>query len=98
MATVYAFGAFSGFWKRLIILASAAPLAVLGNLVRMLSIVIAAEFGGQKLGNSIHDSSVFSMLPYIPAILGLIFLGRLLHEKSQRMEMEQRAEVPCPAS
>ena len=50
MATVYAFGAFSGFWKRLIILASAAPLAVLGNLVRMLSIVIAAEIRRAKVG------------------------------------------------
>ncbi len=83
MATVYAFGWFRGIPKRLIILASAVPLAILGNLVRMLSIVLAAEFGGQKMGDSIHDNTVFSLLPYIPAILGLFLLGRFLHETSQ---------------
>jgi exosortase/archaeosortase family protein len=83
MATVYGFGWFSGVWKRVLVLASAVPFAILGNLVRMLSIIIAAEVGGQKLGNSIHDSSVFSMLPYIPAILGLFLLGRWLHETPQ---------------
>lgn len=82
MATVYGFGWFSGVWKRLILLASAVPLAILGNLARMLSIVIAAEIGGQKLGNTVHDSHVFSMLPYIPAILGLFLIGRFL-EKGQ---------------
>jgi exosortase/archaeosortase family protein len=96
MATVYAFGWFGGFWKRLIVLASAVPLAILGNLVRMLSIVIAAEIGGQKLGNTVHDSTVFSLLPYIPAILGLILLGRLLHEKSQTSPVAQGAGAPVP--
>ena len=98
MATVYAFCLSHGFWRRLIILASAIPLAVLGNLARMLSIVIAAEIGGQKLGDSIHDSTIFSMLPYIPAILGLFFLGRFLNEKSQRLPSEERAEAASPAS
>jgi exosortase len=84
MATVYGFGWFSGFWKRFVVVASALPLAILGNLVRMLSIVIAAEIGGQKLGNSVHDSAVFSMLPYIPAILGLLMLGRWLQEAPQK--------------
>jgi len=98
MATVYAFGWFPGFWKRLVVLLSAIPLAILGNLVRMLSIVIAAEIGGQKLGNSVHDSTVFSLLPYIPAMLGLIIIGRLLREKSQVLPSEEHAEIPCPAT
>jgi len=98
MATVYAFGWFHGYWKRLLVLASAIPLAILGNLVRMLSIVIAAEIGGQQLGNAVHDSTVFSLLPYIPAMLGLIVIGRLLREKSPTSAAGQRAEIPCPAT
>jgi len=98
MATIYAFCWSHGFWRRLIILASAIPLAVLGNLARMLLIVIAAEIGGQSWGNYVHDSTVFSMLPYIPAILGLFFLGRLLHEKDERLPAEQRAEASCPVA
>jgi exosortase len=98
MATVYAFGWFRGFWKRFLVLASAIPLAILGNLVRMLSIVLAAEIGGQKLGNSVHDSTFFSLLPYIPAMIGLIVIGRFLREKSPPLGAEQRAEIPCPAT
>ena len=78
MATVYAFVAFRGFGKRFLLMASAFPLAVLGNLVRMLSIVIAAEIGGQARGNYVHENTYFSLLPYIPAIVGLLFLGHLL--------------------
>lgn len=98
MATVYGFGWFRGFWKRILVLASAIPLAILGNLVRMLSIVLAAEIGGQKLGNSVHDSTFFSLLPYIPAMLGLILIGRFLREKSRPLGTEERAEIPCPAT
>jgi len=87
LATVYAFGWFQGFWKRVIVLASAVPLAVLGNLVRMLSIVIAAEIGGQEWGNSVHDSTIFSMLPYIPAMAGLFLIGRFLERAKRRRKI-----------
>ena len=52
-----------------------------GNLVRMLTIVIAGEVGGQTAGNVVHESTLLSILPYIPAIFGLLLLGRLLEEK-----------------
>lgn len=98
MATVYGFGWFTGIWKRLVMMASAVPLAIIGNLVRMLTIVIAAEIGGQQLGNSVHDSTVFSMLPYIPAILGLFLLGRWLHETPRRSFEESGVAAPQPAA
>ena len=93
MATVYAFVAFRGFGKRLLLMASAFPLAVLGNLVRMLSIVLAAEYGGQHLGNQVHESGFFSLLPYIPAIGGLLFLGHLLEGRKPLQSEVQ----PLPA-
>jgi hypothetical protein len=48
--------------------ASAFPLAVLGNLLRMLTIIIAAEMGGQEWGSYVHEGGpggVFSLLPYL---------------------------------
>ena len=78
-------GVFSGFggagtvW----LLALALPLSVLGNLVRMLFIIFAAEIGGQATGNYVHESSIFSMIPYIPAIAGLLLSGRWLEKKSE---------------
>jgi ABC-type uncharacterized transport system permease subunit len=56
---------------------------VLGNLVRMLCIIFAAEIGGQATGNYVHESSIFSMIPYIPAIAGLLLVGRWLEKKPE---------------
>lgn len=81
IATVYAFFVFRSPWKRLLIMASAFPLAVLGNLARMLLIIIAAEIGGQSAGSYVHESTVISLVPYIPAIAGVLLLGWWMEER-----------------
>jgi exosortase len=81
LSIIYAFVSFPNAWKRLVLIASAIPLAVLGNLVRMLTIIIAAEIGGQSWGNAVHEGGplgIYSLLPYIPAFGGLLLLGRWL--------------------
>jgi exosortase/archaeosortase family protein len=62
-------------------MALAFPFAVLGNLLRMLCIVIAAELGGQGAGNYVHESTVISLVPYIPAIFGLLWIGRWMERR-----------------
>jgi len=84
LATVYGFITFRSPWKRLLLMALAFPLAVLGNLVRMLCIIIAAEIGGQNAGNYVHEGGpmgLISLLPYVPAILGLFLAGWWLEKK-----------------
>jgi exosortase len=85
LAIIYGFVNFRAWWKRCLLVASAFPLAVLGNLARLLVIVIAAELGGaakgQDWGNSVHESWFFSLLPYVPAMLGLVYLGHLLEDR-----------------
>ena len=64
--------------------ASAFPLAILGNLARMLAIVIASEIWGQEGGNYVHEGGPFgiiSLLPYIPAFFGLALMGNWLRER-----------------
>jgi exosortase len=83
VAIIYAMLGFRSWWRRGVLIASAVPLAVLGNIVRMLSIVIAAEIWGQQAGNYVHEGGPFgiiSLLPYVAAFVGLILLGRLLGE------------------
>jgi len=83
-STVYAFVSFPKLWKRLALIAAAFPLAVLGNLVRMLTIIIAAEIWGQEAGNKIHDGGplgIYSLIPYVPAFAGLLLLGHWLRER-----------------
>jgi hypothetical protein len=75
-------------------MALAFPLAVLGNLARMLLIIVAAEIGGQPWGNYVHEGGplgIISLVPYLPAIIGLMIVGRLM-EKWQHSDasVEQR--------
>ena len=81
LATIYGFITFRSPWKRLLLMASAFPLAVLGNFARLLFIIMAAELGGQEAGNYIHESSIFSLIPYLPAIIGLLVMGRLMEKR-----------------
>ena len=83
MAFCFAFMSLSVWWKRVAIILSAFPLAVLGNLVRMLTIVLCAEIGGQEWGNWAHDGGpmgIISLIPYIPAFFGLVYLEQWLHK------------------
>ena len=83
VAVIYAMISFRSWWRRGVLMASAVPLAVFGNVVRMLTIVIAAEIGGQEWGAYIHEGGplgIISLLPYAAAFVGLMLIGQLLHE------------------
>jgi exosortase/archaeosortase family protein len=92
LATVYGFLTFRSPWKRLFLMALAFPLSVLGNLFRMLCIIVAAEMGGQSAGNYVHEGGplgIISLLPYIPAILGLLLIGRWMEKKFNSEEKSE---------
>jgi exosortase len=81
LAIVFGFVVFKAAWKRLLLIALAVPLAIAGNVLRLLTVVIVAKNWGQQVGTSVHDNPVFSLLPYVPAILALFWLGGLLEKK-----------------
>ena len=84
VAMIYAMVGFRTWWRRGILIVSALPLAVFGNVVRMLTIVVAAEIGGQEWGERIHEGGplgLFSLLPYAAAFAGLLLLGHWLRER-----------------
>lgn len=80
LASIYAFISLGRPGARLLMIAAAFPLAVAGNVLRLTFIILAAEVFGQKAGNWVHDSSVLSLLPYVPAFLGLAALGAWLRD------------------
>ena len=75
ISTIYAFVGFEQYWKRGVLILSAIPLAILSNVIRMLCIIIAAEISGQAAGNFVHENFFFSLIPYIPAIVGVMLIG-----------------------
>jgi exosortase/archaeosortase family protein len=80
VAVSYAFLVFKSPWKRAAMIAASLPLAVLGNVVRLGTIVAAGELKGQNAGNYVHESAFFSMLPYIPAFIGMMYIGQWLEK------------------
>jgi exosortase len=88
---IYAFMTFKSPWKRAVLIASAVPLAVIGNTFRLMVIIIAAEFGGREWGLWAHDNSVMSLLPYVPAIWGLMKLGHWMEDKPMEPKLPDGA-------
>jgi len=94
VAVIYAMLGFRTWWKRGLLMAAAVPLAVLGNIVRMMAIVMAAELWGQEAGSYVHEGGPFgvlSLLPYAAAFAGLLLLGHWLREPAS-----QRAPTTAP--
>jgi exosortase/archaeosortase family protein len=82
--------------KRIFLMSLALPLSVLGNFTRLMCIIVAAEFGGQSAGQYVHDNKFFELVPYVPAFVGLILVGRWLEktEKKSKTESEPKAATP----
>jgi exosortase len=88
LATVYGFLSFRSIRLRLFFMALAVPFAIFGNLLRMVLIIVTASLGGREAGNFVHGNWIFSLIPYIPAIAGFLFIGRWLEKR----EMEKKRE------
>jgi exosortase len=80
ISIAYAFLVFRSPVKRFVMIAASLPLAVIGNAVRLSIIVGAGVVRGQSAGEFVHDNGLINMLPYIPAILGVMLIGRFLEK------------------
>ena len=93
IATVYAFAILKSPVRKTSLILSAIPFAVLGNVVRLFTIIVAAAMGGQSWGNYVHQGGplgVFSLLPYVPPILGLFWLGRRLENQEIPVQPDEK--------
>lgn len=81
LATVYSFFMLRSAWKRTFMIALAVPFSVLANLLRLFMVIVAAEIGGQKTGDWVHDNWLTSVLPYAPSIIAFLFVGQWLENR-----------------
>ena len=86
LATVIGFFTLRSAWKRLFLMSLAFPLAVLGNMLRLFLVIVTAEIGGREWGNFVHDNFITSLVPYVPAFIGLFSVGRWLEERPEKSE------------
>jgi exosortase/archaeosortase family protein len=76
--------------NRLIMIVAGFPLAVLGNISRLLALIIISEAFGQEIGMKAHDNTWFSLMPYIPPIVGIVLLGHWLRERPSGGTVEKQ--------
>lgn len=94
LAIVFGFTVFRSAWKRIVLLALAFPLAVAGNVLRLMVVIMASKWVSKDFGMKIHDGTITSLLPYVPAVLGLLWLGSWLEKKNPPVAVSAE-EVPA---
>ena len=98
IAIIGGFVTFKAPWRRLLMFVAAFPLAVLGNVLRLTTIIVASEAFGQSAGNYVHDNSILNLLPYVPAIGGVALLMRYLGEDAPVSPTTAEAKAEAPTS
>ena len=74
LMVVYSVVAYRSYRKRLYLVLASVPFAILCNVLRLLSVIIAAELFGQTVGNKVHDWSGF--FTYAFAVISVTVLSR----------------------
>lgn len=101
IAVIYALLSFRSWWRMGLMIVSAVPLAVAGNVLRMMSIVFAADLGGQEWGNAVHEGGpmgIWSLLPYLPVFAGVMLLGHWLQEPKPKTPTAEPPPAMAEAS
>ena len=90
LCTIFGFMNFDRMRNRVILIAAGIPLAILANMSRLLGLIIISEAFGKDIGMKAHDSTWFSLLPYVPAIVGVVLLGHWLRERPSSESVDRK--------
>jgi exosortase len=78
LTTIYGFLSFQAAWKQWLFVGISIPIALAGNVLRLETIVLAAESMGPKAGHLVHEW--FGFVTFALALGVVFWLGRLLEE------------------
>jgi exosortase len=84
LTTIYGFVVFRSPWKRLSMIVLAVPLAVLGNVMRITAVIVAAEAAGQEAGAWVEQKLGF--VTFAVALGCVWLLERWWHEPEATTE------------
>jgi len=78
LATVYAFVVFRQSWPRLTMIVAAIPLAILGNVIRLTTIILVGQAFGHDAGVMIEQK--FGFVTFAVALAGMLGVSWLLEK------------------
>ena len=79
VTTIYGYVAFRAPWKRVVMIALAAPLAVAGNVARITTVIVLAEAFGHKTGAAAETN--LGYVTFAVAIALMFLTGWVMREK-----------------
>lgn len=90
LTTIYGFVSFRAAWKRGLMVLVAVPLAVFGNVVRVVAVIVVADAFGQDAGAFVEQRLGF--VTFAVALGCVLGLGWGLRERPRRTEQTERTE------
>lgn len=92
LTSIFAFTGDLSLWKRIVVIASAVPLAIFGNWLRLTSVIMVAEFWGQDAGKAIEQNLGF--LTFAVALVGVMIISRFLEGPAPKSADPQEPLTP----
>lgn len=90
LTMIYGFMTFTTIWKRLLVMSLAVPLAIAGNVLRILTVIIVGEAFGEAAGTRIEQKLGF--LTFAIAIGALLLAGYWLRERGEIEPLPAKTE------
>ncbi|HNC24111.1 MAG TPA: EpsI family protein, partial [Opitutaceae bacterium] len=84
LALLYGYLTFRAWWRRALLLALCFPLIYVGNVGRILSVIFAAQAGGQAWGERAHDIMGYGV--FVIVLGGVMLAARLMPEPETPVE------------
>lgn len=76
--TIYGFITYRSLWRRIVMMLASVPLAIIGNVLRITTVIAVGDIYGMKAGLKIEQK--LGILTFIVAIVGVMALGHFLRE------------------
>ncbi len=86
LTTIYGFMTFETVWRRGVMMLASVPFAIIGNVMRITTVVVVGDVYGQETGLKIEQNLGF--LTFLVAIVGVMILGHFLAENRPAVSEE----------
>jgi exosortase len=80
LTSIYSMLAFRSTWRRWVVFSSSIPISLLCNIIRLVCVILAADFFGREAGLFVHEW--FGFVTYAIAIVLVLGLAGLLKESA----------------
>ncbi len=90
IAAIYAYFTQKAFWKKAFLFACAIPLAMVGNFLRIMTIIILAEMGFQDFAAGVYHDWAGILFFFPIALAGLFGIDYLINFKANRKTVRTR--------